>query len=150
MPKRLQRYYGAGYLHFITSSCYHRRALLGTPARRNLFLKTLEQVRRRYGFVVVGYVVMPRTFSSPHQRTGEGKSLAGDAGSQAARRTHAASQLTEAKSACAKFVLGQHFETRSPLVATVLRFRSLESAQASREIALHASQSGDARTGFRA
>jgi len=62
MPKRLQRYYGAGYLHFITSSCYRRRALLGTPARRTLFLKTLEQVRRRYGFVVVGYVVMPEHF----------------------------------------------------------------------------------------
>ncbi len=62
MPKRLQRYYGAGYLHFITSSCYRRRALLGTAARRNLFLKTLEQLRRRYGFVVVGYVVMPEHF----------------------------------------------------------------------------------------
>ena len=62
MPKRLQRYYGAGYLHFITSSCNRRRALLGTPTRRNLFLSTLEQVRRRYRFVVVGYVVMPEHF----------------------------------------------------------------------------------------
>jgi putative transposase len=54
-----QRYYGAGDLHFITSSCYRRRPLLGTPRRRNLFLTVLEQVRRRYQFVVVGYVVMP-------------------------------------------------------------------------------------------
>ncbi len=71
MPKRLQRYYGAGYLHFITSSCYRRRALLGTPARRTLFLKTLEQVRRRYCFVVVGYVVICRNIficSSANQR----------------------------------------------------------------------------------
>jgi len=59
MPTRLHRYYGAGYLHFITTSCYQRRALLGSRKNRDLFLKVLEQVRRRYHFVVVGYVVMP-------------------------------------------------------------------------------------------
>ena len=59
MPKGLKRYYGAGHLHFITFSCYRRRPLLGTPARRDSFLKVLEQVRQRYRFVVVGYVVMP-------------------------------------------------------------------------------------------
>ena len=59
MPNRLHRYYGAGYLHFITTSCYQRRALLGSRKNRDLFLKVLEQVRRRYRFVVVGYVVMP-------------------------------------------------------------------------------------------
>ncbi len=62
MPKRLKRCYGGGYLHFITSSCYHRRPVLGTASRRSLFLEILEQVRRRYGFVVVGYVVMPEHF----------------------------------------------------------------------------------------
>ncbi len=71
MPQRLHRYYGSGYLHFITSSCYQRRPLLGTSHRRNLFLETLEQVRRRYRFVVVGYVVMPEHFhlliSEPEQ-----------------------------------------------------------------------------------
>ncbi len=59
MPNRLHRYYGAGYLHFITTSCYHRRPLLGTPLNRDLFLQILDRVRRRYRFVVVGYVVMP-------------------------------------------------------------------------------------------
>src|SRR6266516_7729989 len=59
MPRRLHRYYGSGYLHFITSSCYQRRPLLNTPRRRTWFLEILEQVRRRYTFVVVGYVVMP-------------------------------------------------------------------------------------------
>src|SRR5579863_2041161 len=59
MPNRLHRYYGAGYLHFITTSCYQRRALLGRRAHRDLFLQVLEQVRKRYGFIVVGYVVMP-------------------------------------------------------------------------------------------
>ena len=36
--------------------------MLGTAARRSLFLEILEQVRRRYGFVVVGYVVIPEHF----------------------------------------------------------------------------------------
>jgi putative transposase len=60
MPKGLRRYYGAGYLHFITTSCLQRRALLGTPQRRDLLVKILEEVRRSYHFVVVGYVVMPK------------------------------------------------------------------------------------------
>jgi transposase IS200 family protein len=55
----LHRYYGAGYLHYITTSCYHRRAWLAAEANRDLFVEVLEQVRRRYHFVVVGYVVMP-------------------------------------------------------------------------------------------
>jgi putative transposase len=59
MPKRLRRCHGTGYLHFITTSCHYRRPLLGTPRRRALFLKVLEQVRERYQFAVVGYVVMP-------------------------------------------------------------------------------------------
>jgi len=58
MPNRLHRYYGAGYLHFITTSCYQRRPLLGTARNRDLFLQVLESVRRRYRFVVIGYVVM--------------------------------------------------------------------------------------------
>ena len=59
MRRNLTRYYGAGDLHFITCSCYARQPLLGTARRRELFLRVLEQVRRRYQFVVVGYVVMP-------------------------------------------------------------------------------------------
>ena len=33
--------------------------VLGTSRSRDLFLRVLEQVRRRYQFVVLGYVVMP-------------------------------------------------------------------------------------------
>ena len=62
MPSGLRRYYGAGDVHFITCSCYRRRPLLGTGKRRDLFLKVLERVRRRYRFVVLGYVVMPEHF----------------------------------------------------------------------------------------
>jgi len=62
MTYRLHRYYGAGHLHFITCSCYRREPWLGSPSRRDRFLKLLEQVRQRYQLVVVGYVVMPEHF----------------------------------------------------------------------------------------
>ena len=56
---KLNRCYGHGYLHYITTSCYQRRPLLELASRRDLFVEVLEQVRRRYHFVLVGYVVMP-------------------------------------------------------------------------------------------
>ena len=59
VPKGLKRHYGQGDLHFVTFSCYHRWPLLGTVRARNLFVKVLGEVRERYGFVLVGYVVMP-------------------------------------------------------------------------------------------
>jgi putative transposase len=62
VPKGLKRYYGSGDLHYITSSCYHRRPFLGSARRRDLLLTVLEQVRRKYGFVVLGYVIMPEHF----------------------------------------------------------------------------------------
>jgi len=71
MTKGLRRYYGAGTLHFITCSCYHRKPWLDTESRRNLFVTVLEKVRQRYRFVVLGYVVMPERFhlliSEPHK-----------------------------------------------------------------------------------
>jgi len=59
VTKGLNRYYGAHDLHFITWSCYRRQPLLGTAALRDLLLTILEEVRRKYRFVVHGYVVMP-------------------------------------------------------------------------------------------
>ena len=59
MPKGLKRYYGRGELHFVTFSCYRRLPLLGTVRARNLFVKELSKVRQEYGFLLVGYVVMP-------------------------------------------------------------------------------------------
>jgi hypothetical protein len=69
MTRLLRRYYGCGDLHFITCSCYQRRPFLGTVRRRDLFLTVLEQVRRGYRFVVLGYVVMPEHFHVAGQRT---------------------------------------------------------------------------------
>ena len=59
MPKNLKRYYGLQHLHFITCSCYRRRPLLGSIRARNMFVKVLGEVRDRYQFELVGYVVMP-------------------------------------------------------------------------------------------
>ena len=59
MPKGLKRHYGQGDLHFITFCCYHRRRYLETVRARNLFLKVLEEVRRKFEFRLIGYVRMP-------------------------------------------------------------------------------------------
>jgi REP element-mobilizing transposase RayT len=59
MRNPLQRLYGRGDLHFITFSCYRRRPFLGTPRARHRFVKILDQVRARYRFLLIGYVVMP-------------------------------------------------------------------------------------------
>jgi putative transposase len=58
----LRRIYGQGHLHFITCSCFDRQPNLEDPERRNLFLQILSEVRERYRFALVGYVVMPEHF----------------------------------------------------------------------------------------
>jgi len=73
MHRKPKRFYGTGHLHFITCNCYQRRPFLGTQKHRDLFLTVLEQVRKRYQFVVVGYVVMPEhihlLISEPERKT---------------------------------------------------------------------------------
>jgi putative transposase len=59
MPKQLRRITGHGDLHFITFCCYQRRPLLGSVRARNTALQILREVRRRYGFALIGYVIMP-------------------------------------------------------------------------------------------
>jgi putative transposase len=62
VPKGLIRIYGQGDWHFITCSCYHRLPFLTSAARCDLFLKFLEETRKKYQFVVAGHVVMPEHF----------------------------------------------------------------------------------------
>lgn len=59
MPKNLVRCYGKGDLHFVTFSCYRRLALLGNARARNVFVRALGEVRKKYGIQLVGFVVMP-------------------------------------------------------------------------------------------
>ena len=56
---KLVRYQQCGCFHFLTFSCYRRKALLGNAAAYRVFERELEAVRARYGFVVAGYVLMP-------------------------------------------------------------------------------------------
>jgi REP element-mobilizing transposase RayT len=48
-----------GHLHFITFCCYQRRTLLGSVRARNVAVQILREVRARYGFALIGYVIMP-------------------------------------------------------------------------------------------
>jgi putative transposase len=59
MPKGLSRRYGQCQLHFITFSCYQRLPLLASARARSTFVKILGEVRDRYKFDLVGFVVMP-------------------------------------------------------------------------------------------
>jgi len=59
MPAGLVRFQNAGCFHFITFSCYQRLPLLAHPGSYSIFEQELEKFRKRYGFVVAGYVLMP-------------------------------------------------------------------------------------------
>ena len=59
MPRGLIRFEHTSNFHFLTFSCYHRLRYLNTASARSLFEDALELIRRRYRFVVAGYVVMP-------------------------------------------------------------------------------------------
>jgi putative transposase len=73
MRTPLRRFYGRGDLHFITFSCYRRRANLGTVRARDRFVRVLDELRSRYRFRLFGYVVMPEhvhlLLSEPEQGT---------------------------------------------------------------------------------
>jgi putative transposase len=59
MPWGLKRFQQTGQLHFITSSCFHRRPKFTAAHARAIFELALERVRETYGLCVYGYVVMP-------------------------------------------------------------------------------------------
>ena len=59
MARNLIRHYGHGHLHFITFTCFRRLPMLRSARARNVFVEILGEVRDRYGFCLVGYVVMP-------------------------------------------------------------------------------------------
>jgi putative transposase len=59
MPWGLVRFQQSGNLHFLTFSCYRRQPLFNTKHAKDVFERSLEQIRRSYRFHVIGYVVMP-------------------------------------------------------------------------------------------
>jgi putative transposase len=59
MPTGLRRFQQSGQSHFVTFTCYHRRAYFDLPDVCDLFVQCLESVRCRFAMCVYGYVVMP-------------------------------------------------------------------------------------------
>lgn len=59
MTKGLVRHHSSGDFHFLTWSCYGRKPHLENVPPKELFERTLESMRLRYGFLVAGYVLMP-------------------------------------------------------------------------------------------
>ena len=75
MPKPRKSVLGKGEVHFITCTCLHHQEKLGAEKHRDLFCQLLEQLRAKYRFQIVGYVVMPSVFqvlmSEPEMDTTE-------------------------------------------------------------------------------
>jgi putative transposase len=59
MPPRLERRQQTGNLHFITFSCQDRNPYLVSSRAAAIFEHSLEAMRFKYQFRLVGYVVMP-------------------------------------------------------------------------------------------
>ena len=59
MPRNLRRFQHTGRSHFVTFSCYHRQPYFSTSDLFDLFVHTLEEMRRRFEMCIHGYVVMP-------------------------------------------------------------------------------------------
>jgi len=59
MPWGLKRFQQSHQLHFLTFSCYRRRANFVNDRSYAYFECALERVRRSYGMCLYGYVVMP-------------------------------------------------------------------------------------------
>ena len=59
MPSGLKRYQTSGHDHFVTFTCYHRLPYLNDDHSRTVFEDILEATRKRHGFDLYGYVLMP-------------------------------------------------------------------------------------------
>ncbi len=59
MPAGLERRQQTGQRHFITTSCFDRLPYLASHNAAQTFEHALEEARRKYQFLLFGYVVMP-------------------------------------------------------------------------------------------
>ena len=156
MPANPHRYYVAGCLHFITTSCYQRRALRDAGCAAKLRSVSRSQgtgARRHYRFVVVGSVVMPEHVHLLFSELDHGDpSVVMKALKQAFAR-----RLLEGIRA---LLTAEHrvsgrppsSRVRSGNIAStmLLRFRCVHGKETRGEAPLHAPQSGGTRSGTRA
>ena len=126
MRNPLQRYYGRGDLHFITFSCYRRRPYLGTARARDRFVKILDKYASRYGFQLLGYVVMPEhvhlLLSEPKKR----HAFECVAGAEAESFARAAATASETNSAQLSLRFGREDGSAGVLATPLLRFQRVE------------------------
>jgi len=59
MPAGLRRFHESQQSHFVTFSCFHRAPLFSSPDIYQLFVQSLENMRRQFEMCIFGYVVMP-------------------------------------------------------------------------------------------
>src|SRR5207245_9472017 len=57
------RYFASGQLQFITASTYRRAPLFLSLRFCRIFVAALEEVRREFGFQLLGWVLMPDNFN---------------------------------------------------------------------------------------
>ncbi len=62
MAKNREPVYGKGHLHLITCGCFLKQPKLGLEKHRSVFARLLEELRVKFRFGIVGYVVMPDHF----------------------------------------------------------------------------------------
>ena len=62
MPKFREAVYGKCHLHLIACTCYQKQPKLAEEKHRDVFVRLLEELRVKFRFAVVGYVVMPDHF----------------------------------------------------------------------------------------
>ena len=55
----LHQYDNLGTARFVTFSCHNRRPLLADESRIKILLEELDNARQKYGFSIMGYVIMP-------------------------------------------------------------------------------------------
>ena len=56
---RLRHYDDLDTARFVTFSCYRRYRLLVSEKTRTIILEEIDALRRKYGFHLLGYVIMP-------------------------------------------------------------------------------------------
>ncbi len=62
MPKFREAVYGKGQLHLVTCTCYQKQPKLAEEKHRDVFVRLMEELRVKFRFAIVGYVVMPDHF----------------------------------------------------------------------------------------
>src|SRR5580698_6245199 len=62
MPKFREAVYGKGHLHLIACTCFQKLPKLAEEKHRDVFVRLLEELRVKFRFAIVGYVVMPDHF----------------------------------------------------------------------------------------